>query len=218
MHPAPLLDISVGLIPELPVWTGSPGHSRRPILSRAAGDDANATELKLDVHCGTHIDAPRHFIDDGVTLEAVALERLNGPTFVAQIGPALDIGPTELDAAQIPTGVDRLLLRTSNSEIDDLYSTPFRTDYAALSPAGAEWVRDRGIDVIGIDYLSIQRFHDPPDAHVTILGAGIVIVEGLRLTRAAPGWHDMICMPILLTGAEAAPARVALRPLQQGTP
>ncbi len=218
MTASPLLDISVPLNADLPVWTGSPGTSRRAILSRAAGDDANATELTMDVHCGTHIDAPRHFIDDGDTLEAVALDRINGATFVAQIGPSLDIGPADLDAAEIPDGAKRLLLKTSNSEIDDLYSTPFRTDYAALSPAGAEWVRDRGIDVIGIDYLSIQRFHDPPDAHVTILGAGIIIVEGLRLTHAAPGWHDMICMPILLDGAEAAPARVALRPLQQGTP
>ena len=169
----------------------------------------------MDVHCGTHIDAPRHFTDDGITIEAVSLDRLNGPTYVAQIGPSLDIGPSDLEAASIPEGTARVLLRTSNSEIADLYSTPFRTDYAALSPAGGEWVRDHGIDVIGIDYLSIQRFHDPPDAHVTILGAGMVIVEGLRLTHVEPGWHDMICMPVLIDGAEAAPARVALRPLSE---
>lgn len=212
---AGLLDISVGVNDALPIWTGSPGHSRRVLLSRAKGDDANATEITMDVHCGTHIDAPRHFADDGITVEAISLDRLNGAVFVAQIGPALDIGPDDLSAAGIPDGAKRVLLRTSNSAISDLYSTPFRTDYAALSPAGGEWVRDRGIDVVGIDYLSIQRFHDPPDAHVTILSAGMVIVEGLRLTHVTPGWHDMICMPVLLDGAEAAPARVALRPLPE---
>lgn len=212
---ARLTDISVPVNEALPVWTGSPGHSRRALLARATGDDANATELTMDVHCGTHIDAPRHFTDDGITIEAVSLDRLNGPVFVAQVGPALDLGPEDLAAAGIPDGAKRVLLRTSNSEIDDLYATPFRTDYAALSPAGATWVRDHGIDVIGIDYLSIQRFHDPPDAHVTILSAGLVIIEGLRLTHVSPGWHDMICMPVLLDGAEAAPARVALRPLPE---
>ena len=206
------VDVSVGLTEALPTWTGSRGISRAVLLSQANGDDANATQITMDVHTGTHIDAPRHFIGDGITLEQIELARLIGPAFVAEVAASGSIQPADLEAAAIPEGVDRLLLRTGNSEIADLYTSPFRTDYAALSPAAAEWVVERGVDVIGIDYLSIQRFEDPPDAHVTILGAGLVIVEGLDLTHIRAGWHDMICMPILLTGAEAAPARVALRP------
>lgn len=206
------VDVSVDLTPELPTWPTSPGHSRSVILSRANGDDANATQITMDVHTGTHIDAPRHFIDGGRTLEEIDLARLLGDAYVAHVPVGGAIEPDDLEAAGIPEGVSRLLLKTGNSAIDDLYRSPFREDYAALSPAGAEWVVARGVDVIGIDYLSIQRFHDPPDAHVTILGAGLVIIEGLDLTPIEPGWHDMICMPILLTGAEAAPARVALRP------
>lgn len=210
--PGTYVDVSVNLTEHLPTWTGSPGISRAALLSRARGDDANATQVTMDVHTGTHIDAPRHFTDDGLTLEHIELARLLGPTYVASVPVAGSIEPADLDLAGIPDGTARLLLRTANSEIADLYTTPFREDYAALSPAAAQWVVDRGIDVIGIDYLSIQRFNDPPDAHVIILGAGLVIVEGLDLSHISEGWHDMICMPILLTGAEAAPARVALRP------
>lgn len=209
------VDVSVGLTPALPTWPTSPGHSRSVILSRAAGDDANATQLTMDVHTGTHIDAPRHFIDDGRTLEEIDLVRLLGDAYVADIPVDGSIEPEHLEASGIPEGVARLILKTGNSRIADLYSTPFREDYAALSPAGAEWVVARGVDVIGIDYLSIQRYDDPPDAHVTILGAGLVIIEGLDLTPIEAGWHDMICMPILLTGAEAAPARCALRPREE---
>ncbi len=167
----------------------------------------------MDVHCGTHIDAPRHFIDDGITVEDIDLARLNGPTQVVSTGAAEVVDAETLEAAGVDLGVRRLLLRTANSDDPELYRTPFREQYVALSASGAAWVRARGIDVIGIDYLSIQRYDDPPDAHVIILGAGMVIIEGLNLAAAIPGWHDMICLPIALDGAEAAPARVALRPL-----
>lgn len=207
-----MIDVSVPLTGSLPTWPGSPGITTTPLLSIAAGDVANASQATLDVHTGTHIDAPRHFVEGGITVEAVGLERLNGPAFVASVPTASDIGPEHLSAAYIPPGTRRLLLRTANSAISDLYERPFLEDYAALSPAGAAWVVEQGIDVIGIDYLSIQRFSDPPDAHTTILGAGLVIIEGLDLRRVAAGWHDMICMPILLAGLEAAPARVALQP------
>lgn len=210
-----ILDVSVGLRPDLPVWPGSPGVRRRALLDRAQGDPANATDLSMDVHCGTHIDAPRHFIDGGDTVEHVDIARLNGPTQVVATGDAVEIDAEVLSRSGVDAGTRRLLLKTANSDVPDLYETPFREDYAAVSPSGAIWLKDHGIDVIGIDYLSIQRYHDPPDTHVTLLGAGIVIIEGLRLSDVQPGWHDMMCLPLALDGAEAAPARVALRPLKQ---
>lgn len=207
-----LVDVSVGLAPTLPIWPESPGVEVTPFKSRADGDPANASVLFTDVHCGTHVDAPRHFVDGGDTIDQVDLSALNGPTYVAQVNGAR-IGRAELDQADVPVDVRRLLLRTSNSADPAIYSTPFREDYAALTPDGAAWVRDRGIEVVGIDYLSIQRYEDPPDAHETLLGAGILIIEGLKLSHIVPGWFEMLCLPVLLTGAEAAPARVALRPL-----
>lgn len=210
-----LIDVSVGLTDELPIWPGSPGVGRREILSREAGDPVNATELRMDVHCGTHIDAPRHFIDDGATLEQISLARLIGPTYVVDVGDANVVTAEVLDRADVPPGTRRLLLKTANSADPTLYQGPFREEYVAVSPDGATWLRQRGVDVVGIDYLSIQRFDDPPDTHVTLLGAGMVIIEGLRLTDVEGGWHEMMCLPIALDGAEAAPARVVLRPLSR---
>lgn len=211
-----LIDVSVGLAAEIPIWPGSPGVEVKPLLQRARGDVANASELRMDVHSGTHVDAPRHFVDDGVTVESLPLDPLSGRALVAGVrAQARAITAGDLRAALGNAAPERLLLRTGNSEHPDLYSTPFREDYCALAPDGAAWVRDRGIGVIGIDYLSIQRYTDPPDSHEILLQAGIPIIEGLNLSAVSTGWYEMLCLPILLIGAEAAPARVALRPLPE---
>lgn len=211
--PGGLIDVTVPLVADLPLWPGSPGFSTRALSEQARGDTANASELRTDVHCGTHVDAPRHFVTDGATVEDLRLETLCGAAFVADVPDGASIGPADLDKAAIPADARRLLLRTSNSRIEDLYSTAFRPGYSALSPEGAAWVRARGIEVVGIDYLSIQRFDDPPDCHTILLEAGIAIIEGLALAGIVPGWYELLCFPVLLAGAEAAPARVALRPL-----
>lgn len=208
-----LIDVTTPLVPGLPLWPGSPGFDVRAISEQVRGDVANASELRTDVHCGTHVDAPRHFVADGATVEDLRLETLCGLAFLAEVPDGGSIGPAELERAAIPPDARRLLLRTSNSRIADLYTTPFRPEYSALSPDGAAWVRMRGIEVVGIDYLSIQRFNDPPDCHTILLEAGIAIIEGLALAGVTAGWYELLCFPVLLAGAEAAPARVALRPL-----
>src|SRR5207302_1517819 len=102
------------------------------------------------------------------------------------------IGRNELDAARVPDGTTRLLLRTRNSE-DDAYSEgPFREDFAALSLDGAEWAVERGLRLVGIDYLSIQRYADSFDTHRVLLGAGLCIVEGLDLRQVAPGPYTLV--------------------------
>lgn len=207
-----LIDISVSLGPGLPTWPGSPGVSTVPLLRRGNGDIANASELRMDVHCGTHVDAPRHFVDDGKTIDQIQLSQLSGRALVIQVPSHItEIGASELaSAVGDDTSVRRLLLRTANSEQEGLYERPFYEDYAAVSPDGAVWLADRAIDLVGIDYLSIQRFHDPPDTHEILLGADVAILEGLNLAAVEPGWYDLHCLPILIHGAEAAPARVAL--------
>lgn len=206
------IDISWPLGPGTPIWPGSPGIETAAHLAIAHGDVANATRLTMDVHTGTHVDAPRHFVPDGVFLEELGLEPFVGDAYVARIGDAQEIDADLLEAAAVPHSTRRLLLRTSNSRDGSATTAPFRKDYAALTASGAEWVVGRGLALIGIDYLSIQRYDDPPDAHEILLRAGVAILEGLDLSRVEEGPYTLICLPLRLQASEAAPARAILLP------
>lgn len=205
---SPVVDISMPLHRDMRLWPGSPGFAVTGHLSLAAGDVANATLIEMDVHCGTHVDAPRHLFDAGATLDAIGLRPFVGPAWVADaVGhPAID-APV-LDGLEVPLATTRLLLRTDNSfERGDAV---FREDYVALTAEGAQWVVDRGLELIGIDYLSIQRFRDPPDTHQILLRGETMILEGIDLHDVRPGRWMLVCLPLRLVGAEAAPARALL--------
>ena len=207
------IDISTPIDDRLPIFPGSPGFSTSKILAIADGDDANATRLDTDVHIGTHVDVPRHFVPDGATLDEVGLDPFVGPCVVADLGDSQRIGRPQLEALSVAPGTKRLLLRTSNSLERRLREPRFNPDHAALTAEGARWVVERGLALIGIDYVSIQRYEDPPDTHRILLGAGVAIIEGLDLERVAPGSYQLVCLPVHLVGAEAAPARAVVFPI-----
>ncbi len=212
---ASVLDISMPLVTGVPIWPGSPGFSAEQHLSLAAGDIANATLIRLDAHCGTHVDAPRHVVPDGATLDEVGLEPLIGTAWVSDASGHELIDERTLAESQIPAGTERLLLRTDNASRPGMDRAPFQEDYVALTPDGAQWIVRRGIRLIGIDYLSIQRFSDPPDTHEILLNAGVLILEGLDLRAANAGSWMLFCLPMRLIGTEAAPARAVL--LKEGS-
>lgn len=205
-------DISVALDGNLPIWPGSPGVLTKLRMSIGQGDDANVTQLSIDVHSGTHVDAPHHCIDHGVTVEELGLEPFIGAAVVVDTGPAKKITASVLEAAMIPDDAERLLLRTANSSRPDMYQTPFDEDYAALTLDGAEWLAAKDLRLVGIDYLSIQRYSEPPDVHRALLGGGIPILEGLSLAKVTPGAYELICLPMRLVNVEGAPARAILMP------
>lgn len=211
------IDISVPLHPNLPVWTGGYGVHISALQQLRSGDIANVSRLDIDIHNGTHIDAPLHFVDGGKTTDEIALDRFLGPCHVVEIKGVKAIGRQELEAAGIPWGIKRLLLKTDNSELWTNMSHPFVEDFSALSPDGAQWAVDRGIDLIGIDYHSIQRFADPPDTHIILLQHEIIILEGLDLRDAAPGVYELICLPIKIRGVEGASARAILKVIHDST-
>ncbi len=209
-----MLDISTPLDSETPIWPGSPGFQTGKLLSMAAGDPANVSSLSIDVHTGTHVDAPSHFLPDGATMESLQLDDLIGPVFVVDAGAAISVDAALLDRASVPDGATRLLLRTRNSSERERRSTPFREDFVALTSDGARWIVDRGIRLVGIDYLSIQRFTDPAETHEVLLEAGVIILEGLDLVDVdLRQRYELLCLPIALVGVEAAPARALLRPM-----
>jgi arylformamidase len=205
-----LIDISMPLNASTPIWPGSPGFSSQSHLSLQSGDVANATLLGLDAHCGTHVDAPRHVVPAGATIDEVGLTALVGSAAVVDVSGSRAIDAALLDACEIADGTERLLLRTDNASRRGIDAAPFHEDYVALTADAARWVTRRGIRLVGIDYLSIQRYDDPPDVHEILLGAGVLILEGIDLRSVTPGRWTLVCLPLRVTGIEAAPARAVL--------
>lgn len=205
------IDISVSLRSDLPVWPGDPQVKLEPASRTANGDNANVTSLGIGTHTGTHVDAEWHFIDDGRTLEALTPERLIGPCFVADLTGAADhISVEDLEAAGIPSETTRVLLKTQNSNLWLTSPSQFDTSYTGISPDGAEWLVNRGYDLVGIDYHSVEPYGAGGATHRIILGAGLIILETLNLGDVEPGQYDLYCMPLRIDGYDGAPCRAIL--------
>ena len=208
-----LIDISVPLHSGIPVWPGSTGYLLTQTSCLENGDASMNSMLDMDVHVGTHVDAPCHFIPGAASSEALSLEALIGPAHVALVEDAEVVTPELLSGLGLEPNVERLLLKTRNSELWEKGESEFRSDFVALTADAARWLVDRGIVLIGIDYLSVQRFGDPPLTHEILLRSGMVVLEGLNLAGAEPGRYELICLPLRLVGSDGAPARAVLRPL-----
>lgn len=207
-----ILDVSLGISPEMLTWPSDPGVSIEPASRISAGKSANVSELHCGTHTGTHIDPPLHFIADGTPIDAIPPEVLVGPAVVADLTSVeRTIGPAELDSLSLAPGVERLLFHTRNSENWRQPSPPFTEDYVAVSAEGAEWLVDHGIRLVGIDYLSVEHRGTPGHpTHVILLGAGVVIVEGLNLEGVAAGDYTLICLPLKIVGGDGGPSRALL--------
>lgn len=210
-----IFDVSLGVGPDMLTWPGDPPVEVDPSSRISEGDSANVSELRLGTHTGTHVDPPFHFIDGGATAEALDLAVLVGPAHVADLRGAGDsITPKELDALAIPDGTVRLLFRTPNSVLWSATPVRFPDTYTALTPEGAHWCVDRGIRLVGTDFLSIERKGTPGHpTHVALLEAGVVILEGLDLSAVDPGAYELCVLPLKILGGDGAPARAILRTL-----
>ena len=206
-----IFDISVSIHPKLPVWPGDPQIVLERYRQLANGDASNDSRLACSVHCGTHIDAPAHFIEKGNTIEQLSLDSLVGNATVVEFPKIHRITPDLLETQKIDTQTNRLLLKTKNSELWADPEHEFYPDYVALSAEAARWIVNNGIQLVGIDYLSIQLFKDAePLTHRILLEAGVIILEGLNLRDVKPGTYQLICLPLKLTGSDGAPARAIL--------
>lgn len=201
-------DITVPLSAELPVYPGDPPFVITPILSIANGDPVNVSCMTLGTHSGTHLDAPRHFSDGGLTVDEIPLELLIGKALVVEITGVTAIDRRELERLRIK-GVERLLLKTDNSEL--WQQSGFSHDFVALSVEGARFLLEAGVKLIGIDYLSIESVEGDGEIHRMLLDGGMVILEGVNLADVAPGEYDLICLPLKIEGGDGAPVRALLR-------
>ena len=196
----------------MPVYEGDPGVKIEPWSAFAKGDTANVSMLDFGAHTGTHVDAPAHFIEGANTIDKLPLETLIGPARVVRVpDEALEIDPAFLTNCDLE-GVERVIFHTRNSRFWN--GEGFRKDYTHLLPEAAELLVERGVKLVGTDYLSIEKFHSGHHrTHLTLLRKNIVIVEGLNLSGVPPGDYELICLPLKIAdgAGDGAPARVVLR-------
>ena len=197
------------------MWPGSEGIRITPTMRMDKGAPYNVSRLDCNLHTGTHIDAPSHFLQNGTTVEQLPLDVLVGSSFVAHLPDAADITAGDLSDLDLPSGTERLLIRTRNSELWAAKITDFRKDFVALTYDAAQWIVDNGIKLIGVDYLSVQRYSDDARTHQILLGADTIALEGLNLSNVKSGFYELICLPLRLLGAEASPVRAILRQISQ---
>jgi len=204
-------DISLSIQPGMPVWPGDPPVELERISSIDEGAHANVSRLACGVHTGTHVDAPNHFLNDQRTVENLDLEVLTGPALVIQIpDEILLITSDVLEKATIPPGTTRLLLKTRNSHIWEEGKMEFFTNFTGISPDAAEWLVRKGVRLVGIDYLSIAPYKQGTPAHQVLLIPGVIILEGVDLSKVDPGEYDLYCLPLKLMNSDGAPARAIL--------
>lgn len=205
-----LFDVSLTISEELPTWPGDPPIEIKKISQIENGDLVNVTHLSAPVHMGTHVDAPDHFLGNGKTVDDIPLEYLVGPARVVEVSSQNLISLKDLEDLHIPESTRRLLFKTANSKLWQDNNQIFQKDFVALGSAAAARLVELGIQVVGVDYLSVAAFDEPVPTHKILLEAGVLIIEGLDLSRVAAGEYQLYCLPLKIAGSDGAPARVLL--------
>ena len=194
-----IVDISLPLGPDTPVYPGDPRVAVERLSEARGGDTYALSRLTLGSHAGTHVDPPAHFIPGAPTAERIPLDACIGPAVVLDVqGGETLIAVGEM--AALPEGAERVLLRTGGPPLGG----------RALSLDAAQQLVRRGVRLVGIDALSIAPAGAPGDVHRTLLAAGIVILEGLDLSAPPPGPATLLCLPLKLADGDGAPARAVL--------
>jgi len=206
-----VFDISLTISPDLPVWPGDPKVELELVESMDNGAQANVSRLNAGVHVGTHVDAPHHFMNDGRTVEQLPLDVLTGLCYVYHLPDAIEAITTDvLENISLLVHVNRILFRTSNSRFWSRGEKNFQEDFVAITEDGANWLVAHGVQLVGVDYLSVAPYRDSVPTHRALLRAGVVVVEGLNLSDVPGGFYDLYCLPLKLLGSDGAPARAIL--------
>jgi arylformamidase len=181
----------------------------QPVKRIAEGASSNVSRLVMGTHTATHVDAPRHFFDDGPAADALSLDLLFGRVRVVDMPRRGGITADDLAAAGLREDL-RVLLKTHNSALWN--GGGFREDYTYLTESGARYLVDQGVKLVGVDYLSVEQYKKPgAPAHRALLSENVVIVEGLNLSEIEPGMYELYCLPLRVVGGDGAPARVVLK-------
>lgn len=207
-----IIDISVSVDSSIPVWEGD----NRPVITEEKADYVRGTiqtsTVMMNVHTGTHIDAPRHFYPNGKTAPEIGLSRLLGKCIVVELPKKnKEISKMDLVNAGLVKSYQRVLLKTQNSALWKSEGKVFYHDYVALDESAANYLIELGVDLVGIDYLSIAPFANVWDVHQTLLAHEVILLEGLNLSDVEPGEYELLCLPMKLDSKDGLPVRAVLR-------
>lgn len=204
-------DLTLTISPEIPVWPGDPSVDLHRVSKIEEGANANVSHIKMSVHTGTHVDAPIHFLENGKSVDELPLNILMGRAYVVHLRDSVNLITAEiLDSADIPPRTRRVLMRTRNSVIWTKGNLPFQENFVAIDEGAAEYLVKRGVKLVGVDYLSVAPYKNSAPTHKILLKAGLVVVEGLNLSKVSQGRYNFFCLPLKLAGSDGSPARAIL--------
>ncbi len=207
-----IYDVTIAVSELVPTFPGDPKVKIDVCASLANGDVANVSQICFGVHTATHVDAPNHFIEGTRRVDELDLYKLIGECRVIQ----LDESVMAITAKHVETieNVERVLFKTRNSQFWNEPEKGFRTDFTYISPEAAKVLVEKGVKLVGIDYLSVEQFGAKSfDTHIILLEREVVIIEGLDLREVPAGNYEMFCLPLKIVGGtgDGAPARTVLR-------
>jgi arylformamidase len=201
-----LYDATMPLTPNTVVFPGDPEFKMEPVFRCSAGDAFNLSLLSIHTHLGTHVDPPSHFFDGSATADQLALDVLVGPAIVLDMRGVVQIDRPALEAADVD-GHLRVLFKTDNGR--KLLDPFFHEKFVSLTEDAAHYLVEKGVRLVGIDYLSIEQYDSPDETvHRTLLAGGVLVVEGVLLADVPSGPCRVYCLPLKIAGGDGAPARV----------
>ncbi len=204
-------DISLKLTGETLRWVTAPPFELEERRRMSKGDPNNSSALNMSVHSGTHIDAPFHFVADGNTIDQLPVERFIGPALVYAVEAERYITKEHVAGIRLD-GATRVLFKTRNSEL--LHQKEYNPDFVAFSVEAAQSLVELGVELVGLDYLSVAHADEQVPVHRAFLDHGVVLLEGIDLSEVAPGRYELMCLPIPLGDSDGAPCRAVLRDLE----
>jgi arylformamidase len=214
-------DVTYPIFEGMTGWPGQPTTSFDELSCIHCGDSARVTMLHFSAHSGTHMDAPNHFLAEGIDVSRFPVNVGLGPVRIAAIDTPHEVTPEQIQDYEkrtrpLQTG-ERLLLRTPNSDRGLWLQDPFDKNYRGIGPEAARYLAKKKLQLVGVDYLSVGPFYSGnPQTHRALMGAEVWIIEGVDLRRIEEGDYEMICLPLKITGSDGSPIRILLRPAEHG--
>ncbi len=204
-----IYDVSLPIHEGMITFPGDPPFKIEPFFLRKKGDPFDLALMSMGTHLGTHVDPPAHYLDGGYTVDQIPLDVLVGPGIVLDMRGRQFVDREAIESSDLGD-YERVLLKTDNGP--RLLASTFHEDYVYLTEDGAQYLVERGVSLVGIDYLSIERYQNSgAPVHRILLKAEVLIVEGVNLQEVPSGPCEMICLPLRIVGADGSPARVLVR-------